>query len=209
MSTIAPFIGIRRHRLHSDGHGVTTLVGFHGCPLNCRYCLNPQCRSSKPWRYLSPEELYGQVKVDDLYFVATRGGVCFGGGEPCMYNGFIGCFRELCGSRWQITLETSLNVPTEQVEALLPVADSWIVDVKDLNPAIYRAYTGRANDRVLDNLRLLADTKADCMVRVPLIPEYNTREDVARSVEVVRKMGFERINVFSYRKTTEKIKFMR
>ena len=202
MSTIAPFIGIRRHRLQSDGHGVTTLVGFHGCPLACRYCLNPQCHSPKPWKCLSPEELYGLVKVDNLYFLATGGGICFGGGEPCMYSSFIVRFRELCGKDWRITLETSLNVPTEQVEALLPVTDSWIIDVKDMNPSVYRAYTGMPNDRVSDNLRLLVDAKADCMVRVPLIPEYNTHEDVTRSVKAVRKMGFERINVFSYRKPT-------
>ena len=39
----APLIGICRHRLTTDGTGVTTLVAFHGCPLHCQYCLNPQC----------------------------------------------------------------------------------------------------------------------------------------------------------------------
>ena len=38
----APLIGISRHRLSTDGEGVTTLVAFHGCPLRCKYCLNPQ-----------------------------------------------------------------------------------------------------------------------------------------------------------------------
>ncbi len=36
-----PLIGIARHRLTIDGEGVTTLVAFHGCPLRCKYCLNP------------------------------------------------------------------------------------------------------------------------------------------------------------------------
>lgn len=39
----APLICIDRHRLTIDGEGVTTLVAFHGCPLRCKYCLNPQC----------------------------------------------------------------------------------------------------------------------------------------------------------------------
>ena len=38
---LARIIGIARHRLSTDGDGVTTLVAFHGCPLHCRYCLNP------------------------------------------------------------------------------------------------------------------------------------------------------------------------
>ena len=37
----APLIGINRHRLATDGKGVTTLVAFSGCPLRCKYCLNP------------------------------------------------------------------------------------------------------------------------------------------------------------------------
>ena len=41
----APLIGISRLRMGTDGHGVTTLVAFHGCPLRCKYCLNPQSLS--------------------------------------------------------------------------------------------------------------------------------------------------------------------
>lgn len=38
---VAALFFLARHRLDSDGQGVTTLVGFHGCPLRCRCCLNP------------------------------------------------------------------------------------------------------------------------------------------------------------------------
>ena len=38
-SSLARIIGISRHRLSTDGDGVTTLVAFHGCPLNCLYVL--------------------------------------------------------------------------------------------------------------------------------------------------------------------------
>ena len=30
----AVLIGLSRHRIGVDGSGVTTLVAFHGCPLN-------------------------------------------------------------------------------------------------------------------------------------------------------------------------------
>lgn len=42
-----PIMGVERLRINSDGDGVTTLVGFYGCPLRCRYCLNPQCHGYK------------------------------------------------------------------------------------------------------------------------------------------------------------------
>lgn len=81
--TKAPVFAVSRHRLGTDGAGVTTLVGFRGCPLGCRYCLNPECVSDGvKTLYLTPEELYNRVKQDRLYFLATGGGVTFGGGEP-------------------------------------------------------------------------------------------------------------------------------
>ena len=76
-------IGLSRHRIGVDGAGVTTLVAFHGCPLRCKYCLNPKALSlNGVWKRYIPEELYNHVKQDDLYFCATGGGVTFGGGEP-------------------------------------------------------------------------------------------------------------------------------
>ena len=45
MSNLVPILGVNRHRLLIDGEGVTTLVAFHGCPLHCKYCLNPQSLS--------------------------------------------------------------------------------------------------------------------------------------------------------------------
>ena len=65
----APLIAISRHRIATDGVGVTTLVAFHGCPLHCKYCLNPQCqRTDGIWKKLSPEELYEEVSINNLYF---------------------------------------------------------------------------------------------------------------------------------------------
>lgn len=75
-----PIIGVRRHRLLTDGDGITALVGFHGCPLQCAYCLNPQCNSeSGIQRWITPESLYKELRCDDFYFRSTGGGVCFGG----------------------------------------------------------------------------------------------------------------------------------
>ena len=70
----APIIGIDSHCLTTDGEGVTTLVAFHGCPLYCKYCLNPQYLSPDGvLRTIIPSELYSEVEIDDLYFVAIGG----------------------------------------------------------------------------------------------------------------------------------------
>lgn len=199
--SLARIIGIARHRLSTDGDGVTTLVAFHGCPLRCRYCLNPQslCDGGR-FREYSPEQLYTETRIDELYFIATNGGITFGGGEPCLRPQFIREFRELCGSEWQLNLETSLNVPVANVEALLPVVNTLIIDIKDMNPDIYRDYTGQSNALVLENLRLIAKTgrQSDCIVRVPLIPGYNTDADRDARRKALEALGFTRFDLFTY-----------
>lgn len=93
--TTVPLICIDRHRLTIDGEGVTTLVAFHGCPLHCKYCLNPQCLEAEDiWKETDAELLMKDVEMDNLYFLATGGGICFGGGEPLLRSSFI---KEFCG----------------------------------------------------------------------------------------------------------------
>jgi len=197
----AKIIGISRHRLSTDGEGVTTLVAFHGCPLRCRYCLNPQSLGdSDRFKEYTPQSLYDEVKIDELYFIATNGGVTFGGGEPALRPDFIRCFHELCVPSWKLTLETSLNVPHDNIEALLPVVDSWIIDIKDMNADIYRQYTGKDNSRVLSNLRLIADSgrQNGCMIRLPLIPDYNTDNDREESRKALSELGYSKFDLFIY-----------
>ena len=43
----ASIIGVSRLKMGTDGHGITTLVAFHGCTLHCKYCLNPICLEPK------------------------------------------------------------------------------------------------------------------------------------------------------------------
>lgn len=194
-------IGIARHRLSTDGDGVTTLVAFHGCPLRCRYCLNPQSLDNGDcFREYSPEELYAETRIDELYFIATNGGVTFGGGEPCLRADFIREFSELCSASWQLNLETSLNVPSVNIEALLPVVNTMIIDIKDMNPDIYRSYTGQSNDLVIDNLRLIADSgrQKDCIIRLPLIPDFNTETDCTASRSRLETLGFDNFDLFTY-----------
>lgn len=196
----AKIFGISRHRLTTDGEGVTTLVAFCGCPLRCKYCLNKTSWEPEKGRDYTPETLFEEVKIDQLYFLATHGGVTFGGGEPLLQVEFIKEFRKLCGNQWQIVAETSLNVPFENVQALDPVLDGYIVDIKDMNPEIYKAYTGKDNALTISNLQWLLQHNDPnrIIVRVPHIPDFNTDEDVERSKKRLETMGVTSIDEFNY-----------
>ena len=179
-----PLIGICRHRLSTDGQGVTTLVAFHGCPLRCRYCLNEQCLiPDGVWQQMDAQQILDEVMIDDLYFKATNGGVTFGGGEPLLRSDEIVTFCQLKPADWQIAIETSLNVDIHHLLAVAPYIDHYIIDVKDMNPDIYRRYTSADNSQVIDNLRwLIAQVDAQKItIRLPHIPDYNTPTDIAKS----------------------------
>lgn len=198
--TSARIFGISRHRLTTDGEGVTTLVTFNGCPLRCKYCLNKISWEEGRGRIYTPEQLFEEVKIDQLYFLATHGGVTFGGGEPLLQVDFIKEFRALCGTQWQIVAETSLQVPFANIQAIDPILDGYIIDIKDLNPEIYVAYTGKDNSLLMSNLNwILQQGNPDrIMVRVPHIPDFNTDDDVARSKEQLATMGIKNIDEFQY-----------
>jgi len=43
----------------SDGPGIRTVVFLKGCPLNCRWCHNPESKSARPETFFSPEKCLG------------------------------------------------------------------------------------------------------------------------------------------------------
>ena len=196
----AEIMGINRHRMGTDRKGISTLITFYGCPLNCKYCLNPQCKSeSTPCTYIEPNDLVNLLMVDDIYFKSTGGGIVFGGGEPLLNAEYIKEVCDLVPLQWKIRIETSLNVKWDKIELLLSYIDQWIIDIKDSNTEIYKNYTGADNLKVYDNvLRLSHKTgKEKLLIRIPKIPNYNTEKNIQESVKLYSNLG--NIDVFNYK----------
>ena len=194
-------LGISRLRMGTDGHGITALVAFYGCPLNCKYCLNPEClNTSKKIKCMLPVEVMDELRKDELYYLATKGGVTFGGGEPLLNSQYIKDILELGAKKWNITVETSLNVPRKHLKLLLPYINEYIIDIKDMNSEIYKNYTRNNNKQVIDNLKwLIKKGMAEHIVcRIPLIPNYNSESDQKKSKEELSNMGINRFDMFSY-----------
>ena len=197
---VLPFLTLSRLRMETDGEGVTTLVAGAGCPLKCKWCLNRKLLAEAKATLVSPQELYDKVKIDNLYFQATGGGVTFGGGEALLHAEFIRAFRKLCGRNWRIYAETSLHVPREKVSIAAQIIDGFIVDIKESDPDIYRNYTGGNSSLVWDNLQFLLDSVGAerITVRVPLIPEFNTPENQKVTAQRLKEMSLTKIDIFSY-----------
>ena len=195
-----PLLALARLRMGTDGEGITTLVAGAGCPLHCRWCINERLLREAAAEQITAAQLLERVRIDDLYFRASGGGITFGGGEPLLHAEFLRQFRSLAPAQWKIRLETSLAVSAEKVLSAVEAADEFIVDCKDMNPEIYRRYTGGDQSLMVSNLRRLLDRigAERILVRVPLIPNYNTAADQANSVSSLKALGITRFDLFPY-----------
>lgn len=169
------------------------------------FCINDFCHDQDyPCDVMESAEVARRVMVDEIYYRMTGGGIVFGGGEPLTNTRFIREVIQLLPDDFLIRVETSLNVPWTAVETLYEMVDEWIIDIKDMNPEIYSRYTGKDNTTVIDNCRRLSDRYRSkeidpmkrLLFRVPLIPNYNTRDDVEKSVAALQELG--RIERFKY-----------
>lgn len=198
-----PVHSISRIRIQTDGQGVTSLVASMGCHLRCKLCFNASTWNgkAKKWKEYSTEELYEELKIDDLYFQATGGGVMFGGGEPLLHSSFHRAFmEEYKDAGWTFNFETSLHVPEENLRDVMHRADFFLVDTKDMDPERYRAYTGGDFGLFRENLSLLlreAGPEA-IRVRVPQIMNFHKGDEAKENARILEEMGFTQIEIFSY-----------
>lgn len=202
-------LSISRLRMGTDGKGISTLVVFFDCPLYCEYCINDFChKSQKPFvgvqnAAFTPQELIEILRKDDIYYLMSGGGIVFGGGEPLLQSKYIHKVCTMVDQRWAKRIETSLNVPWDNIKPVLYDMDEWIIDIKDINNDIYKSYTKTDNKNMIENLLKLRNkvSKDKIHIRIPKIPGYNTSYDIEYSVQWIRdNIGVEP-EVFSYIKT--------
>jgi pyruvate formate lyase activating enzyme len=164
-----------------DGPGLRCTVFLKGCPLRCSWCHNPEGIKPTPeymksasgkrlaGRYYSVSELAGKLFSYEG-ILKDAGGVSFSGGEPLFQADFlIETMRRLKG-RLHILLQTSGCAEAQDFAAVTDLADTVYFDLKVMNPALHRRFTGVDNAGILDNLKRLDRSGPVYRLRVPMIP---------------------------------------
>jgi pyruvate formate lyase activating enzyme len=171
---------IKEFTVH-DGPGIRTTVFMKGCPLSCMWCHNPEGQSMAPQVVHSAagERLAGQrYAATDLAELlnrqadilrASEGGITFSGGEPLLQAEFVAEVIELL-SDVHVVLDTSGFGDPQAFHRLIDLCDLMFFDLKLIDPAAHRHYTGRDNDVILENLHTLSASGRPFVVRVPLVP---------------------------------------
>ena len=170
----------------NDGPGIRTTVFFKGCPLRCAWCHNPEGFSFAPQtiRTIDGERICGEVitareladrlaKNADVLDL-TLGGITITGGEPLAQPDFLAELLALLHEQGIHTaIETSGYAPAEVFRRIVPLTDLVLFDVKSMDTAIHKKYTGVDNTCILANLKWLIGNGIKFIVRLPLIPGIN------------------------------------
>lgn len=150
----------------------------------CGKCADvcPAAAMSCTGERVTAEEAAARLLRDRVFF-GENGGVTLSGGEVLAQWEFAREVLAICKEAGADTaIETCLLASREAVEALLPVVDHFIADIKYLDGEIHRDVVGADNAQILENFRFLAERGADLLVRTPLIPGYTATEENIRAI---------------------------
>ncbi len=152
--------------------------------------------------YKSIPELLETIETERTLFDQSGGGVTFSGGEPLLFPEYLTEVLDLCGTR-QIhrTIDTSGLATAEIVLEFARRTDLFLYDLKLIDSARHKEYTGVGNELILSNLIALAETGADIQIRIPLIKGVNSDpENLAATAAFVASLAGEKksINLLPY-----------
>ena len=132
-------------------------------------------------REITVDELVEEILEDRDFYETSGGGVTFSGGECMLQIDFLEEILKKCKENGIHTaVDTAGHVPYENFKRIMPYTDLFLYDVKCMNSARHKQYTGVGNERILENLSKLLAVGKPVWVRVPIVPTVNdSEEDIA------------------------------
>jgi pyruvate formate lyase activating enzyme len=158
-------------------------------------------------RTMTVTEVLTEIERDRVFFDESGGGVTFTGGEPFSQPDLLAALLHACRERRiHTTIETCGAAPRESVLRIGALADLILYDLKILDPARHRQYTGGPNRNILENLEALVAAGRPVTVRIPVVPGVNDgAADVRAACDYLAPLGVTRVDLLPYHRAgTEK-----
>ena len=168
----------------------------------CANCVENCVGALQIWgEEQTAEQVFKTVLKDKAFYDNSGGGLTVSGGEPlanleftkqllllAKQNGINTCI-ETCGfAKWK------------KIEQLLPLVDTFLYDIKETDSLLHKKFTGVENGLILQNLEKLSQSGAKIVMRCPIIPTYNDREEHFKQVGILadKLSGVIRVEIMPY-----------
>lgn len=138
-------------------------------------------------RELTVEQVLAEVMADREFYDNSGGGVTISGGEPLLQlDSTVELLRACKAEGIHTAIETNLAWPWPRVAAVVAVTDLIMLDIKMMDAAPHRRWTGAGNEQILKNAQKLSADGGPTIVRTPVVAGVNaTAGEIGRIADFV------------------------
>jgi len=145
----------------------------------CGECTLVCCAEARQvvGREMTVAQVMAEVERDIPFYDESGGGMTLSGGEPITQRDFALALLKACKEREIHTaLDTCGFASWDTFERVRSYVDLFLYDLKVVNDARHREFTGVSNSLILANLRALSERGHPILLRMPVIPGVNDDE---------------------------------
>ena len=136
-------------------------------------------------KVMSVAEIMDAIEKERVFFDQSGGGVTFSGGEPLLHTKLLIELLDECGKKGiHRAVDTAGHVSTETLLEVAGRTDLFLYDLKMMDTELHRKWTTAGNRKILHNLKILAGTGANIIIRIPLIRGIN---DTVENIQLTAK----------------------
>jgi pyruvate formate lyase activating enzyme len=167
--------------INVEGMVVTDRERCIGCG-DCAEACHAEAREIAG-REMSVKEVMGEIEKELPFYDESGGGVTFSGGEPLSQPDFLLKLLLECKEKEiHTTLDTCGFTKWEVLDKIRANVDLFLYDLKLMDEARHRKFTGTTNEPILKNLRRLSERGHRIIIRVPIIPGINDDFENVRQI---------------------------
>ncbi|MDD3343970.1 MAG: glycyl-radical enzyme activating protein [Sulfurospirillaceae bacterium] len=154
------------------------------------------------------DEIMDIIKKEITVMDQSEGGVTFSGGEPLFHHELLIQLLDACGKEeiHRCIDTTGFTTPQKLLE-VASLCEHFLYDLKVMDDAKHKQYTGVSNAQILSNLQLLATTNVNINIRIPLISGVNDDdENIHQTAQFIKslKKALVMVNILPYHNIAQK-----
>lgn len=128
-------------------------------------------------------EMVDIVEEDRMFYEVSGGGLTVGGGEcTAQPEALLALLMATKEQNMSTCIETSGYTSMENILKIAPYVDTFLYDVKHMDPKRHIELTGVNNERILENLEALLRGGYRVKIRMPLLKNVNDSAEEIRAV---------------------------